>query len=232
MPIGKRGTELEQGSLSLENLSVNVLDTILTVLGSVTASLVAVSLTSYLSNRSRKVITQREVYEGFITAAQVLVLRMSVFRDENSILSAILLPTFNNGSPVLMSLYFASKFKKPIELADLTHLITEAARRNIDSSSQQVTVTREHVYQGLEDLLRQWLRVRLVGSEEIVAAGGSVMEAAQSVIDILEPRSTLYFWRKKIIRTQIEEKQVTLKKELDAFIALTRKSEILPRSSS
>lgn len=93
-------------------------------------------------------------------------------------------------------------------------------------------MTREHVYQGLEDMLRQWLRVRLVGSEEIIAAGGSVMEAAQSVIDILEPRSTLYFWRKKIIRDQIDQKQETLEKVLDAFIALTRTSEILPRSPS
>jgi hypothetical protein len=171
---------------------------VLTVAASVVISLVAVWLASFLARRTSKADIQSQAYENFITSAEILVLRAMVFRQENLFRPAVLAPLSNSMGPLLASLAIGLTFKGSIPISELMKMAGDTVRGGLEAQPRsQQAVSYDSQLESFEDMQRRWLKVRLVGSEQVVAAGLTLMKASRDLIQEVLPGSPTLPWRER-----------------------------------
>lgn len=164
---------------------------LLTVLGSVVASLVAVVLASHLQNRSSASERRREVYESFTTSATILVGRAVLLSEANSVRQQMSSAVYAAGS-VLGSLLLWWKWGLGISASDIAGLLKDGMNSTMSYQTPlQQALPSNLIIEAAEDLMRQRVRVLSVGSDNIKVAADNVVSQARRLTELADSPSRL-----------------------------------------
>ena len=197
----------------------DVITVSISIVASVVASLGSVALTAYLSRRTSQSDRQRDAYEHFITAAETFTLRAMLFRSDRSFTRSVIQPTINGVLPTLGTLALARKLKAGLPAWDLVKMLADDFK---SAPTAPQTVSDEILLNGLEGMLERWLKVRLVGSEQVVDSGKSLIDASEDLIKLLLSRPPALPWLEKQSWEEIALKREAMQKSLNVFIMLAR----------
>lgn len=189
------------------------------IVASVVASLGSVALAVYLSRRTSQRDRQRDAYKHFITAAETFTLRAMLFRWDRSFARSMIQPTINEVLPTFGTLALVWKLKAGLPAWDLVEMLADHIK---SAPTAPQTVSDEILLQGLEGMQERWLKVRLVGSEQVMDSGKSLIDASEDLIKLLLSRPPALPWLEKQSWEAIALKREAMQTSLSDFIVLAR----------
>ncbi len=198
---------------------------VLTVLGSIIASLVAVVLASHLQHRSSISETRREVYESFTTSAAILVGRAVLLSEVNSFRQQMSGVVYAAGQ-VWVSLFVWWKFDHERSTSEIGSLLRDGMNTMVsyETPLQQQVQPYRLIIEAVEDLMRQRVRVLSVGSDDVKAAAENVVIQAQRLTELAESPKMLWPFTMKSEKNQFNVQLDELRAVLAEFTQAAKKS--------
>lgn len=197
---------------------------VLTVLGSIIASLVAVVLASHLQHRSSTAERKREAYESFTTSAGILVGRAVLLSEVNSLRQQMVSVVYA-AAPVLGSLFLWWKLGQVISASVIAGLLRDGMDTTMSYQTPlQQALPYNLIIEAVEDLMRQQVRVLSVGSDDITVAAKNVVSQAQRLTELAESPKKLSPLAMKREKNEFNAQLDELRGALVKFMQLTRKT--------
>lgn len=190
--------------------------TVLTILGSVIASLAAVVLAAHLQQRLIRSEQRRAAYEGFLTSAGIVQGRATLLLEASS-LGQVISASFMAMGPVVASLLVWWKWEREFPTSELASSLANATRSVLSYQTPlEQTAPYSLILEAIEDLQRQALKVQLLSSADVSAACQDVIDHAVALLEVAESR-------KKLMPFRMKDQRIAFQRELEEMRSVKNK---------
>lgn len=182
----------------------------------VVAALGSIWIKGRLDRRAEHRSARREAYAEFMSATRIVAIRSARYQSERSA-SGALVASMGDSAPLLFGLLL-------LALKQLRRSTTAAERVGLlgllgTAKPSPAHVNESRLFDGIEDLQRVVSAVRIVGSEDAIAASDDVLGMSRK---ILEAASSSYGFRQSRFNDVVKDLAAELDQALNAFVASVR----------
>ncbi|WP_298343148.1 hypothetical protein [Ferrimicrobium sp.] len=157
--------------------------TVVTILGSVVASLTAVVLAAYLQQRFTKSEQRREAHQAFITSVGTVITRAVILSEINAPRET-LYAVFLAMGPVVTNMFVRWKFEREVLVSDLATLMEHGVQEVLSVQSPlERALPYSAIVAAVEDLQQRALKVKALGPGDVNVACQNVVDCALSLLE-------------------------------------------------